>query len=63
MIEFHGDIRALLSYVERVEMSPIERVGEPGDGSVTWQRTIRIKLFSGQLTLTLMTDELEALQV
>jgi hypothetical protein len=58
----HGNVKALLAYVETIEVEPIERVGEPEDGSIRYQRVLRIKAHGTRLVLTLMADEAEILE-
>ncbi len=64
MLEFNGSVRALLPYVERIELGPIEPVGEPGDGSIPYMRVLRIIAAGCRFEITLMAEEhavLEAL--
>lgn len=61
MIDLHGDINALLPFVETIELGPIEPVGEPGDGSITWQRVLRIVMVGATLTIVLMAEERDIL--
>jgi len=42
MLHLTGNIRSIMSYVDSVKLGPIEPVGESGDGSVAWQRVVRI---------------------
>ena len=63
MLDFTGSVRALMPLVERIELGPIEPVGEPGDGSVAYMRVLRITTASCTFELTLMADDAAVLAV
>ncbi len=58
----YGTVEALLAYVEEIEVDAIDSVGEPGDGSIRYQRVLRIKSLGTTLVLRLMADEAEVLE-
>ncbi len=62
MLDYTGIVRVLMPSVERVELRPIEPVGEPGDGSVPYMRVLRIVTRSCTLELTLMAEQVAVLE-
>jgi len=62
MITRHRNVELLVPYVERVEIDAVGPVGEPGDGSISWQRVVRVEGAGFALTITFMAEEAELLE-
>ncbi len=57
MLDFVGTVKAILPYIERIELGPIEPVGEPGDGSPAFMRVLRIFGAGCTFEITLMAED------
>ncbi len=61
MLDFVGSVKAILPYIERIELGPIEPVGEPGDDSLPYMRVLRIFGAGCTFEITLMAENAEVL--
>jgi hypothetical protein len=57
MLNFVGTVQAFLPYIERIELGPLEPVGEPGDGSIPYQRVLRITTAGCTFEVMLMAEK------
>jgi len=62
MLDFVGSVRAILPYIERIELGPVEPVGEPGDDSIPWMRVLRITSATCTFEITLMAEDKTVLE-
>ena len=62
MLDLYGRLQAVIAFIEKIELGPIEPVGEPGDGSIPWQRVLRVETMDSTLILTLMAEDRSVLE-